>query len=196
MHYLPLDDSRLSTRRLRVSISTFVSNSSATTRPNTNAKITENLIETILWRRLIVIMFADRSLVSLKCSRKKCFYRPQTKLREGNVFTPVCQSILFTGGQLHGRGACVMGGVHGRGIHGRRYRHGRHGREACVVVGYVCAGDTATEAGGMHSTGMHSWYCFEYFFTTHTMIRWEFSMCFMYRYLSFVTWAVYGNIFD
>ena len=29
------------------------------------------------------------------------FYRPQTKLREGNVFTPVMSVILFTGGGLY-----------------------------------------------------------------------------------------------
>ena len=37
------------------------------------------------------------------------YYRPQTKLREGNVFTPVSDSV-------HGRGACVvergMGSMH------------------------------------------------------------------------------------
>ena len=29
------------------------------------------------------------------------FYRPQTKLREGNVFTPVCDSVY------RGRGGCI-----------------------------------------------------------------------------------------
>ena len=59
------------------------------------------------------------------------FYRPQTKLREGYVFTGVCDFVH--------RGACmVVGGVHGCG-------------GACVVVG-VCM-----VAGGMHDWGMCAW---------------------------------------
>ena len=48
-------------------------------------------------------------------------YRPQTKLREGNVFTGVCDSVhggvpgpggcLFTGGCLVLGGACSGGGL-------------------------------------------------------------------------------------
>ena len=40
-------------------------------------------------------------------------------------------------GGMHGWGACMVGGVRGR-------------EGACL------AGDTATAAGGMHPTGMHS----------------------------------------
>ena len=59
------------------------------------------------------------------------FYRPQTELREGYVFTGVCDFVH--------RGACmVVGGVHGCG-------------GACVVVG-VCM-----VAGGMHGWGMCAW---------------------------------------
>ena len=46
---------------------------------------------------------------------KRNIYRSQTKLREGNVFTPDCQSF------------CSQGGVHGRG--GMCGRRGMHGRE-------------------------------------------------------------------
>ena len=46
--------------------------------------------------------------------------------------------ILFTGGGMHGRGACMAGGM--------------CGIRACV------AGDMVTAAVGMHPTGMHS--CF------------------------------------
>ena len=56
-------------------------------------------------------------------------YLPQTKLREGNVFTPVCQSFCsqeetcLTDGCVAERDcfmkACMAGGVHGRGVHGR-----------------------------------------------------------------------------
>ena len=47
------------------------------------------------------------------------FYRPQTKLREGNVFTPVCQPF-------------------------------------CLGGAGVRPGETATEAGSTHPTGMYS----------------------------------------
>ena len=53
-------------------------------------------------------------------------YRPQTKLREGNVFTGVCDSV-------HGGGAWSQGG--------------------CLVEPLP---RTAAAAGGTHPTGMHS----------------------------------------
>ena len=75
-------------------------------------------------------------------------------------------------GGMHGRGACVQGaymtgeGVHCRGcmaggawqgVHGRRYMaRGVHG----VGGGACIAGETATELGGTHLTGMHSCYNF------------------------------------
>ena len=55
-----------------------------------------------------------------------------------------------------GRGACIakwctwQGCVHGGGICGG----GMHGREARM------AGETATEVGSTHPTGMHSCYCY------------------------------------
>ena len=77
---------------------------------------------------------------------KKCFYRPQTKLREGNVFYTCLSVDLFTGG-VHGRGAC-MGGVHGRGIHGRGTgMAGMAGRH--VWWSGMCVQEIATEAGGI-----------------------------------------------
>ena len=60
------------------------------------------------------------------------FYRPQTKLRKGNVVTSVCQEFCPGGG-------CLEGDVHGRGDGG-----------ACM------AGETATAADGTHPAGMHS----------------------------------------
>ena len=65
------------------------------------------------------------------------FHRPQTKLREGDVFTPVCDSVHR--GSMHDRGAwhAWQGSMYGGG-------RGFHARE------------TATEAGGIHPTGMHS----------------------------------------
>ena len=58
------------------------------------------------------------------------------------------------GGGMCGRGACVAGGMHGRG---RAYM-----AEGACMAGGVCgrgactAGDMATAADGTHPTGMHS----------------------------------------
>ena len=68
------------------------------------------------------------------------FYRPHTKLPEGNVFTPVCMSFCSQGGRVaciaggHAWqvGACMAGGMCGRG---------------CAWWGRACV------AGGMHSMG-------------------------------------------
>ena len=77
-------------------------------------------------------------------------YRPQTKLREGIVFTPVCDSVhrggaggggVNSGGQALGGGVCMAKGMHGR----------KH-----VCGGGGCAGEMATDASGTHPTGMHS----------------------------------------
>ena len=61
-------------------------------------------------------------------------------------------------GGMCGKGACMVGGMHGGGMHGRGHAwwghswqgdmHGRGG--ACV------AGEMATAAGGMHPTGIRS----------------------------------------
>ena len=71
------------------------------------------------------------------------FYRPQTKLREGNVYTPVYQSFCLQGGlllgDLHLGGGSTSGG----------------GGE----VGHTPPSDTTgygQRAGGTHPTGMHS----------------------------------------
>ena len=72
-----------------------------------------------------------------------CYYRPQTKLREGNVFTGVCDSV-------HRGGRCLVpGGVWSRGVPGP----GGSGPGGCLVE---TPPRTATAAGGTHPTGMHS----------------------------------------
>ena len=68
-------------------------------------------------------------------------YRPQAKLWEGNIFTPVCQSFCSLGGGrgwqkgMHG-GVCVLeeGGMCGRGMYGACYAW--HGGHACRRYGY------------------------------------------------------------
>ena len=71
---------------------------------------------------------------------------PVTKLRQGNVFTPVCQSFCSRGG-MHARGHVWWG-------------HALQGacvpRGTCVAGGLCVARETATAAGGTHPTGMHS----------------------------------------
>ena len=75
---------------------------------------------------------------------------PATKLRQGYVFTGVCDSVHGGGGRawqgeacmaggvcMVGGAACMAGGMHGSG-------------EVCV------AGEMTIAAGGTHPTGMHS----------------------------------------
>ena len=60
-------------------------------------------------------------------------------------------------GGMYGKGACVAEEVYGGkcmagGVHGR----GHVWQGACMVGGGMCVGELATEAVGMHPTGMHS----------------------------------------
>ena len=70
---------------------------------------------------------------------------PATKLRQGNVFTPVFDSIHR--GSLSGGGLCPGGGsVQGWSLSGGISVHGVSARETPVQL----------RAGGVHPTGMHS----------------------------------------
>ena len=87
------------------------------------------------------------------------FYRPKTKLREGNVFTPVCHSVHRAGGvylsacwDTHTPGQTPLGKHPTGQTHtpGRTRPPGRHPPPA------------VTAADGTHPTGMHSCsYCTE-----------------------------------
>ena len=57
---------------------------------------------------------------------------PATKLRQGNVFTPVCHSVHMGGGVAD--------------------PPGRHPPAQCML------GDNGQQAAGTHSTGMHACY--------------------------------------
>ena len=86
-----------------------------------------------LYTRLIAVCLiqADQALQMVNFSD---FYRPQTKLRESNVFTPLCDSVhvCMTGG-MHGRERmCVCVGE----VHGRR---------SCVEGGCACRTDGHVE---------------------------------------------------
>ena len=75
------------------------------------------------------------------------------------MFYTCLSVILFTGGAVH-RG--VRRGVQGgEDMHGGEHAWWEHGRGAHMVGAWqegMHLGDTATEAGGMHPTGMHSCY--------------------------------------
>ena len=62
-------------------------------------------------------------------STEETYYRPQTKFREGNVFTPVCHSVCSAW-----QGVCVVGGMHGR--------RGVCARGACMAGGGACMQET------------------------------------------------------
>ena len=71
-------------------------------------------------------------------SEASCNYHPQTKLREGNVFTPVCHSVHR--GKVYTPGKTLS-------------PLGRH-----PPSGQTPPPEMATEAGGAHPTGVQS--CF------------------------------------
>ena len=101
------------------------------------------------------------------------YYRAQTKLREGNVFTPVCQPFcsqgvgvsaslgvstsggegcLHPGGGLHPRGICIQKGE-------RRCLHLGRSASRWGKLGNPSPLDTTghgQRAGGTHPTGMYS----------------------------------------
>ena len=66
------------------------------------------------------------------------------------------QGSMCAGG-IHDRGGCTLQGVHGRGC-----MAGGTWQGVCMVWGggACIAGETATELGGTHLTGMHSCYNF------------------------------------
>ena len=80
-------------------------------------------------------------------------------LGQGNIFTSICHSVhrghAWQG--VHGRWACMVGGMHMGGVHGRGMHDSGnvHGRGVCMVGGGGMCG------GGMHGRGMcgrgHAW---------------------------------------
>ena len=98
------------------------------------------------------------------------FYRPQTKLQKGNVFTPVCQSFCSREGVC--LSACWDTPPWADSPYGQTpqtdtpcpVHAGIH--PPCPVHSGI---DMATAADGMHPTGMHSCSCFFYFFLHFTI---------------------------
>ena len=106
----------------------------------------------------------------------KYFYRPQTKLREGNVFRSVCQGFCPQEGGVSQHalgGGCLPGGC-----------LPRHPPDP--------EADTpppmTTEAGGMHPTGMHS--CHLHFFLMKHSALGNFHFGVYY-----VTFTTFSNLF-
>ena len=80
------------------------------------------------------------------------YYRPQQKLRKGNVFTIMCQEFCPEGECMTRRlelGSCMAGGVHGEGMYGQ----GAHDQGACMARG----GDICW--GGVRGRGMNGRGC-------------------------------------
>ena len=84
----------------------------------------------------------------------KSLLPPANIVCEGYVFTGVFHSVHRGG--MHGRGACMVGGVHGMecawwggGMHGG----GVHGGEGACMVGVCMAGGCVWQ--GVHGRGMH-----------------------------------------
>ena len=101
-------------------------------------------------------------------SKTVIYYRPQTKLRKGNVFTPVCQSFCSQGRVS----APVHAGIHLPGQTPPRQtpstradtshldRHPYPGRHTPgqTPPGQTPPQQTAAAADGTYPTGMHSYY--------------------------------------
>ena len=96
---------------------------------------------------------------------------PATKLRQGNIFTSMCQEFCPQGGGGHvwQGGACMagkhawwgecmvgVGGMCGGGMHGRGVcmGGGMHGRRVCMAGG-VCGRGCAWQ--GVCMAGGHAW---------------------------------------
>ena len=108
-------------------------------------------------------------------------YRPQTKLREANVFTPVCQSFCSQRGAcVQGRHACKgyawQGDVCGKGAHVAGGMHGRgmRGRGMCVARAHVAGGHAFRKDG--HWSGRYASYwnafLFSFSFCAHPIAPW------------------------
>ena len=92
------------------------------------------------WETLILSPPHPKSSISTPYTHIYCL---QTKLREDNVFTPVCDSV-------HGRGVSVQGGLC-RGGGGREVSRG-------ISIQGVLTPQYGGRSGATYPTGMHS--CF------------------------------------
>ena len=103
------------------------------------------------------------------CTFPKTFLPSATINVERLFFTSICHSVHGWGGDLCGREACVVRGMHGRGCAWQRACLaggicGRvvHGRRACMAggghvrQGACMTGEMATAADDTHPTGMYS----------------------------------------
>ena len=92
----------------------------------------------------ILASYVIRCIAQLLNTYWSHLYRPQTKLREGDVFTPVCDSVH--------RGISVQGSLSGDLSPGISL-------EGVSVQDGLCPGGSLSgrpRLGGTHPTGMHS----------------------------------------
>ena len=109
------------------------------------------------------IIFCLLRVLPYLCTCVIC-YRPQTKLREGNIFTPVCHSVR---GEVSGSGSGGGGVPMGLGVH-TPWPHPLHTH---IPLGHPLDRQThrqthtngthtpphyGQQAGGTHPTGMFS----------------------------------------
>ena len=96
------------------------------------------------------------------------FLLPATKLRQGNVFTSVCQEFCPQWGAcMAGGWACMVGACAWQGVYmaggmcggGHAWQGSTCGRGCVHGTGVCVAGKIAIAAGGTHPTGMHSCLC-------------------------------------
>ena len=99
------------------------------------AKIYDNLVKSTDF--YVFITHYSDALWHHLIWKSSCFYRQQTKLWKGNVFTPVCQSFCSQGGGCLPQ--CLLGYT--------PFPLGRHPPPPL---------QTATAADGAHPTGMHT----------------------------------------
>ena len=105
--------------------------------PNSYCVLSRTITSTSKY--LLVPLLGD--MMSSHLYKTQIFTVPQTKLRKGNVFTPVCDSVH--GGRVHPLG---------------RHPPGRHPQAYTPPVRYPLppSSDMATVEDSRHPTGMHS----------------------------------------
>ena len=84
------------------------------------------------------------------------FYRPQTKLRKGNAFTPVCQSFYSQGS------VCLSACWDTHPPPPGQTPPGQIPPAQTLPIPVHTGIDMATAADGTHPTGMHSCHCEEF----------------------------------
>ena len=145
---------------------------------------------------LTLIHYIFPQLVSIK-SVFTLFLAPANEVCEAYVFTPVCQSFCSQGVYVAGVGsclaegrvwwgACIVGGMHGRGVHGR----GGHAWCGVCMGARAChahSPDTTRYSRSMRGRYASYWNAFmlRYLLSLLQRILHDIKMNFTYHYLIF-----------